>query len=114
MINKLLFAALVTLALGVASQAQTIDGTLDGSYGSAIAVQDTPTGFGDNTLGLANSANGSELDAAYATISGGNLNLFLAGNLESNNNGMYILFDTGSGGQNTISGQTGTAPALTG
>ena len=102
------------MALCIVSQAQTIDGTLDGSYGSAISVQNTATGFGDSTTGLANSANGSELDASYATISGGNLNLFLAGNLESNNNGMYILFGTGTGGQNTISGQTGMPGLSTG
>ena len=44
--------------------APVVDGTLDASYGSALAVQAAPTGFGDaNPPG---SLGGSELDAGYA------------------------------------------------
>ena len=49
--------------------AQNLNGTLNsGFYGSALAVQTVNTGFGDATGG--DSANGSELDAAYGNISG--------------------------------------------
>src|SRR6266480_1984049 len=82
------------------AQAQVIDGTKDVAYGAAVSVQDTATGFGDNTDATTNVANGSELDAAYFTISGGNLNLILTGNLETNFNRLYLIFDTVGGGQN--------------
>lgn len=76
----------------------TIDGTLDAGYGSAIAVQTVQTQFGnaDGTAG------GSELNAAYATIEGGNLNLLLTGNLESNFNKLNIFIDSVEGGENVI------------
>ena len=40
-------------------RAQVIDGTLDGVYGSALAVQGNPTGFGDSTVGDGTSNGGS-------------------------------------------------------
>lgn len=92
---------------GVAAFAQpTIDGTRDAIYGSPIVVQDTQTGFGDSNLGQVDSANGSELDAAYAYVDMGAqiLYLFLAGNLESNFNKLEIFFDTVAGGQNRLRG----------
>ncbi|RMH09346.1 MAG: PEP-CTERM sorting domain-containing protein [Armatimonadetes bacterium] len=84
----------------------TIDGTRDALYGTPIVVQDTPTGFGDSTLGQVDYANGSELDAAYAYVDTLNqvLYLFLAGNLESNFNKLEIFFDTKAGGQNRLRG----------
>ena len=75
-----------------------IDGTRDADYGPAIAVQTVQTEFG-NDDGV---AGGSELDAAYATIEGGNLNLLLTGNLESNFNKLNIFIDSVDGGQNVI------------
>lgn len=97
----MLLASVLTLALaGSAMAAQ--DGTLDGTYGPAIATQSTQTQFGDANLGVVDYANGSELDGAYAYISGGNLYLFLAGNLESNFNKLEIYFDTKVGGQNVL------------
>ena len=79
-----------------------IDGTRDADYGAAIAVQTVQTEFG-NADGV---ATGSELDAAYATIEGGNLNLLLTGNLESNFNKLNIFIDSVAGGQNMIGPDT--------
>lgn len=79
-----------------------VDGAYQGAYGPARALQDTPTGFGDSNLGQINFANGSELDGAYVSISGGNLNLLLTGNLESNFNKLELFIDTGAAGQNVL------------
>jgi len=68
------------------------------SYGPAITLQSINTGFG-NAPGGNDSGGGSELDAAYGTISGGNLDLFLAGNFESNGNHLNLFVDGGSAGQ---------------
>ncbi len=81
-----------------------IDGTRDGSYGSALAIQNNQTGFGDSNLGLIDWANGSELDGAYARVRGGVLYLMLTGNLESNYNKLELFFDTTAGGQNQLRG----------
>ncbi|MGP1271705.1 MAG: hypothetical protein ACTS22_00055 [Phycisphaerales bacterium] len=46
---------------------------------------------------------GSELDAIYSYISGGRLNVLLAGNLQSNGNRMLVFFDgDAADGQNTL------------
>ena len=83
--------------------AQVIDGFADESYGAPLAVQDTRTGFGDNTLGLQDFCNGSELDQAFGMIADGYLYLHLAGNLENNFNHLEIFIDSIPGeGQNTI------------
>ena len=83
--------------------AQVIDGFADESYGEALAVQDTRTGFGDNILGLQDFANGSELDQAFGTIADGYLYLHFAGNLENNFNHLEIFIDSiPNEGQNTI------------
>lgn len=85
------------------AHAQVIDGQLDaGFYGPAVAVQNTQTQFGDSNLGQVGPANGSELDNAYGRIFGGNLYLFLGGNLESNFNKLSLFFHTGAAGQNTL------------
>jgi len=99
----------VVLALAVAPVAQaviTIDGSLTGEtdYGPAKSVQTNNTGFSDSTVGDGTSAGGSELDAAYAVVQGGNLHLFFAGNLkraeEYNHYDIYIA--DGRAGQNTV------------
>ncbi len=95
--------ACVLAACGSA-MAQSVDGFLDASYGSALSVQNTQTQFGDSNLGQNRFANGSELDAGYARIANGNLYLFLAGNLESNFNKIEIFIETGAGGQNVLRG----------
>jgi hypothetical protein len=91
--KRLLCLAIGCLMAGAAS-AQVIDGTRDAVYGSPLAVQTVQTGFGD-----ANPNNGSELDAGYATIAGGYLNLMLTGNIEGNFNKLEIFIDSKAGGQ---------------
>lgn len=87
-------------ALPLAAYASPIvDGGISGDgYGAALSVQAVQTGFGDNM---------SELDAAYATISGGRLYLSLTGNLEANFNKLEIFIDSTAGGENTFSGTPG-------
>lgn len=85
---------------GVAA-AQVVDGTVDGAYGSAITVQTVETQFGDASP--PGNLGGSELDAGYATISGGRLYLMLSGNHEPNFNKLDIFIDSHAGGENTLS-----------
>lgn len=91
--NRRRFLAAVGLIGSLAAievQAITVDGVLDAEYGAAIAVQDTPTGFGDNF---------NELNAAYALRDGaGNVSLMLTGNVENNSNGIVLLIDSRAGG----------------
>lgn len=81
-----------------------VDGGMDGLYGGPLALQDTQTDFGDSTLGVIDVANGSELDAAYATTINGTLYLLLTGNLQSNFNKLEVFIDSGAGGQNRLRG----------
>jgi hypothetical protein len=97
-----LFALISISAVSTVSGAVVIDGTRDASYGSPLAVQQVFTGFGDNTDASSSFANGSELDAAYAEISDGRLNLFFAGNVQTNFNKLNIFIDSGAGGMNRL------------
>ncbi len=100
------------IVAGVPGYAQTVDGTRDGSYPAALAVQTNATGFGDATQGNqeqndgANS--GSELDNIHAQITnvGGidYLYIFLGGNLQTNFNKLDIFIDSKAGGQNQLRG----------
>lgn len=97
--------ALAALATCVASQnvrAITIDGTRDGAYGPALAVQTVQTGFGNatNPSGL---GGGGELDAAYAVIEDGRLHVMVAGNIENNFNKLSVFIDSKPGGENVLS-----------
>ncbi|MBL0926738.1 MAG: hypothetical protein IBJ11_03680 [Phycisphaerales bacterium] len=115
-----------------ASGAPTVDGVRDPAY-TLLWANSTPagsgncTGFGNSTLGRRNQANGSELDAIWAYVDNTNtLNLFIAGNLETNFNKLAMFFDTGAGGQNQLTsailsgqgslsrmgGPSGTQPGL--
>lgn len=89
--TALVSAAAAALAASVALAVPTVDGVVSpGEYGAPVAVQDTPTGFGNNF---------SELNAAFATyIPGIGLHLALTGNLEGNGNGLVIFLDARSGG----------------
>jgi len=90
-------------------QAITVDGSLDAGYGSALAVNINPTGFGDSSYtALPNTpdANGSETDAGYGVIQGGTLYLFLSGNSENNGNKWDIFIADGRAGQSTLNAQT--------
>lgn len=106
-----------------ASQARAVinvDGTLGGDYGSALAVQGNPTGFGNSTSGDGLSTGGSELDAGYGVISGGSLYLFLAGNVEINTgssgnaNHWNVFIATGAPGQSTLNISPSTAGNMNG
>ncbi|GJM19241.1 MAG: hypothetical protein DHS20C14_14540 [Phycisphaeraceae bacterium] len=97
-------AAAVALAAGAAS-AQTIDGTnFDSEYGAALWTQNLGTQFGNNNDAGVDSANGSEIDGVFASISGTTLYLGVSGNLETNFNKINIALDFMGGGQNTLSG----------
>ena len=105
--------ALVALASAAVRPAAaiTVDGRLDPEYGAALVVQSTQTGFDDNTAGLVEFANGSELDAAYASVSDGVLHLFFSGNLASRlvpsdspdfSDFLRVYLDCAPGGQNPL------------
>ncbi len=79
-----------------------VDGILDAGYGTALAVQDTKTEYGNNTDATIDTADGSELDAAYAMIIDDTLFLLVTGNLQSNYNKLYLWFDVRDGGQNVL------------
>jgi hypothetical protein len=83
-------------------------------YTGQLATQTVNTGFGD-AAGGADSANGSELDAAYGTIQGSYLAIFLAGNVQNNGNHLNIFVDGGAPGQSTLAlPATGTMQAMNG
>jgi len=71
----------------------TLDGMRDVAYGLPLAVQTVNTQFGDNL---------SELNAGYASISGGNLYLLLTGQVENNFNKLNIFIDSIPGGENVL------------
>jgi len=99
---KKLGLSLLAIAAVAPAFSITVDGTLDGSYGSALSVQTVDTQFGDaNPPG---NLGGSELNAGYATIVGDRLYLMLTGNLEPNFNKLEVFIDSVSGGENVLSG----------
>jgi hypothetical protein len=101
--KTILFASSIAMSAALASYGQISGnlGTTTIPYGSALAVQTINTGFG-NAAGGSDSAGGSELDAGYGHISGGNLYLFLAGNYENNGNHLVVFVDGGAAGQSTL------------
>ncbi len=76
-----------------------VDGVLDDDY-SLAAVQTTQTGFGN---AVAPDYFGSELDALYTAVEGSRIFVLLTGNLEGNFNKLEVLFDSVSGGENSLS-----------
>ena len=107
----------VVLGLGGVGHAQITGnlGTTSVSYGPALATQTINTGFGDSTIGDGTSTGGSELDAAYGVVSGGNLNVFLSGNLEDNGNHFNLFVHDGRPGQNVLAlPATGTMATMNG
>ena len=69
------------------------------SYGSPLAVQTINTGFGASSgASGGDDFNGSELDAAYGTVSGGNLYLFIAGDVQGGTSPNSIQVFIGGGG----------------
>jgi hypothetical protein len=103
------FAA-AALSLPCTAHAIVIDGKLDPTY-TLASTQTTQTSAHDDSQGLIDFGNGSELDAAYGTIAGGNLYLFLAGNLKDTICGaeactdfdiLELFIDSKAGGQNPL------------
>jgi hypothetical protein len=92
--------ALSAVLVAAGSAHGQVDGTVSGGdgYGAPYAVQTVETGFGDNF---------SELNAAYARVSGGRFYLALTGNLEANFNKLEIFLQTGAGGSNVFTGVPG-------
>ena len=104
--DQLLAAAVLSVIGGISAiavAAPTIDGTRDATGYTQIAVQTANTGFGDSNNNTGQG--GSELDNMYYNVdlAAGKLNLFLGGNLETNNNKLVLFFDTIAGaGQNVL------------
>lgn len=95
----LLLQAALCAAATSAAAAPIVDGTRDGGYGGALAVQAVQTQFGDSTGGI---TGGGELDAAYAIIEGGRLYVMLTGNIENNSNKVSVFIDSKPGGENVL------------
>lgn len=91
----------------------SIDGSLIGDesdYGAPRAVQNTQTGFVDNSDPGAANANGSELNAIYGVTGDGQLNLLITGNLANTPDPyqkLFLFIDSAPGGQNRLLGGTG-------
>ena len=117
---KALIAGFATTAFvaGLAATAQAainVDGTLDADYGAALATQTVNTGCGDSTVGDGTSAGGSELDAGYGVVQGGNLYIMLTGNFEANGNRVNVFISDGRSGQSTLAvPATGNMQAMNG
>ena len=102
------------LGAATCANAQLLNGTLDTTfYGSPLYVQTVNTGFG-NSPGGGDATNGSELDAVYAKISGGNLYLFIAGCFQNNGNHLNVFIAGGDPGQNTLNVNPSTEAAMNG
>lgn len=90
-------------AAAPALAAPTVNGILDAEfYGPALATQNTQTGYGNNTDPSAETANGSELNQAFARVEGDALYLMLTGNVQTNWSQLELFIDAHAGGQNTI------------
>lgn len=115
------FAAAAVLASAGLALGQ-VNGAYKPAYGAPVTYQTIGTGFGDSNAGQIQTANGSELDAAFAYESGGLLNLLLTGNLQGDAgtfNKMVLFFDNGDlGGYNvlpnpSVAGMPGTYQGMT-
>ncbi|HMD54668.1 MAG TPA: PEP-CTERM sorting domain-containing protein [Phycisphaerae bacterium] len=118
-------AAIGTFAR-LSSATIAIDGVVDPGYGSAITSQTINTGFGDSTgntdvynddggtPGQPTTQGGSELDAAYGIVSGGNLNLMFTGDMEDNGNHLNIFIADGRPGQSTLNASVGPINQMNG
>lgn len=104
--GKNCLAAAAVLALAQVGLAQ-VDGTLGtGEYGAPLVLQTQATGFGDNF---------SELNALYVRhLNNGGVQIMITGNLESNNNGLVMMFDANADGSvaSTLPGGQGVLGAL--
>ena len=111
----LLAAALfASVAQHAQAQTPTVDGTRDAAYGSALCTQTINTSYGDNTVTNGSSSGGSELDAAYGLVSGGNLYLFLSGNFQNNGNRVDIFIADGRPGESAFYYPSGSIDHMNG
>lgn len=101
--KKVLSLAIICLMAAPATAQPTVDGTLDGAYGSALAVQTVETQFGDAS-DPNGTGGGGELDAGYAVVDGGRLYVMLTGNIEGNFNKASVFIDSQPGGENVLDG----------
>jgi hypothetical protein len=95
MTRTIALVAACGIAASASAQAPVIDGMRDAAYGAPIVLQTVETGFGDNA---------SELNGAYAKVSGGRLYLMFTGNIEKNFNKMNVFIDSVAGGENVLDG----------
>lgn len=113
MSKRILVSAAAVLASAAMSMGQ-IDGSYKPAYGAPVVFQDIGTHFGDSLVGNIQVAGGSELDAAFAFQSGGNLNLLLTGNLQGDANTfnkLVVFFDNGdANGFNVLPNGVGALP----
>src|SRR5258706_434750 len=105
----LLGVLLVGLLILPLRAAPVVDGTVDAAYGPALAVQAVQTGFGDASP--PGSLGGRELDAAYATISGGNVGTNASGTALTQNLD-FAINDNNAAGVSGGSGAANPADAL--
>lgn len=85
-----------------------VDGTAAGDssfYGAARSVQNTNSGYGNETNGDQRIAtSGSEIDQVFGAIANDRLYVIITGNLQSNYNKLSIFVDSENGGMNQIVG----------
>jgi hypothetical protein len=83
------------LALLALPATAALDGTgLHAKYaGASLALQQTPTSFGNNY---------SELDQLWACSAGDKTQIGISGNMEGNGNNVILLFDTVAGGSSVL------------
>ncbi len=109
----LALSALLSLTAMAPAHAAVVDGRLDPDYGPALSPQTTQTSSAKNTPGFGGPDStswsfGSELDGAYAFVSGGALHLFFAGNLMSylgefdHRRQLQLFVDMRPGGQHQL------------
>ena len=79
-------------------------GDSDPNRPNALAVQNNYTCFGNAAAGQPQSSAGNELDQLFITNSDNRIQVALTGNQELNGNGVVLLLDTVSGGENTLTG----------
>ena len=82
----------VAVTVPAAGAAPTLDGTRDNSY-TDVFVQTNFTGFGNSDTGTVTGGGGSEIDRVSVASDGTSLYIFVAGNLESNGNGLDLYLD---------------------
>ena len=97
----------------IATLGATVDGSIGADAYAQVFLQQNYTGFGNETDGTVDGSGpnggGSEIDAIYMAKDATNLYILVAGNLETNGNGLDLYIDTGAaGGDSTLTGASGS------